>query len=966
MPKQQLIVSRFEGGLNTHADPRDIADNEFSALNSLSVSSFGLIKAAGKMASTAQPFMFDVLDFGLEFIYTAPGNGFYSYSSDFDIEDGGNTLGDSIKYSPTKMLIYMDGYQGHIYRKSDIYNTDDNGWIFASAYTGGRLNFWDIYLFFDEDDTSGDEFTLNTYQLYGKYKWDFRSPEGKLRAAQTNWDIYHFPPAVFGAMSTKAYGHEDADGNVNTNAFAYLPSDFRIHASSCEFAPFYKGGVTQTSSEALSTETTSPHANLVMHNVTIDGDNADLTGGSGNMENRNLTFFTEDGGSELYSKAPWGIGLQFSERLAGAEDSYTGQNGSGSWQPTTLVKYKFWATVIYEGNQESQPVAFKMFGSQTDGDDNGLEETDEIQFLSTFANTHSAGTVGNNMSVHFKPVVRLADDNQNYAFGSMMGPLCQTTNSINTSNSFTTGGERIIGSRIYWSESTDAHNNLWLMFDMDWQKGCRPFGAGEFTTSQSTWHAWDKVADSDPSRYHLEPDDFVDNRFYDPPRFETYQSINGYRHDSKLNAKWKTSVVANGRTYIGNIKRQEKTFFERYHKTDGDRGQFNNWHKLEADAAHGNGTVTSFRQRDPEFPDRMCKSPVGKHDIFPEENDIELFGANDDGDEIIKLEAFADRLLVFKVNSLYILNISRDTEVLEGSYKHFGLDGKEQCQSITTDVGVAWMNSSGVYYYDGQNIQSLTDNKIDNLWTGVSYSGTGFWKSSSGDIPSIGYDAKSKKIICAKNINDDLDDTISGTDDILTYDMKTKSWALHSQAMTTYRKKTNFVTFEDEMLYLEKSTMNPEISTAFSDISGYADRSYTSTDSPINKWKDAPSANSNINLLTKDIDFGAPAVRKKVYKVYISYKGNATGVTINYGTNGDNDTHTGQFYTTNADGSSTSSSATNIPLLNVGTDDWIRAELKPSASINNIYSFQLKIDGTSQDDFEINDMTIVYRMKSIK
>ena len=62
MPKQQLIVSRFEGGLNTHADPRDIADNEFTALNSLSVSSFGLIKAAGKMASTAQPFMFDVLD----------------------------------------------------------------------------------------------------------------------------------------------------------------------------------------------------------------------------------------------------------------------------------------------------------------------------------------------------------------------------------------------------------------------------------------------------------------------------------------------------------------------------------------------------------------------------------------------------------------------------------------------------------------------------------------------------------------------------------------------------------------------------------------------------------------------------------------------------------------------------------------------------------------------------------------
>ena len=212
----------------------------------------------------------------------------------------------------------------------------------------------------------------------------------------------------------------------------------------------YKGGVTQTAAEALSTETASPHANLVMHNVIIDGDNADLTGGSGNMETRNLTFF-DIGGSEVYSQAPWGIGLQFSERLAGAEDSYTGQNGSGSWQPTTLVKYKFWSTVIYEGNQESQPVSFKMFGSQTDGDDNGLEETDEIQFLSAFGNTHSAGTVGNNMSVHFKPVIRLADENQNYVFGSMLGPLCQTTNTISTDRNVGSHGERIIGSRIYLS-----------------------------------------------------------------------------------------------------------------------------------------------------------------------------------------------------------------------------------------------------------------------------------------------------------------------------------------------------------------------------------------------------------------------------------------------------------------------------------------------------------------------------------
>ena len=53
-------------------------------------------------------------------------------------------------------------------------------------------------------------------------------------------------------------------------------------------------------------------------------------------------------------------------------------------------------------------------------------------------------------------------------------------------------------------------------------------------------------------------------------------------------------------------------------------------------------------------------------------------------------------------------------------------------------------------------------------------------------------------------------------------------------------------------------------------------------------------------------------------------------------------------------------------LLDVGTDDWVSAELKPVSSINNVYSFQLIFGGTAPADFEINDISIIYRMKSIK
>ena len=44
------------------------------------------------------------------------------------------------------------------------------------------------------------------------------------------------------------------------------------------------------------------------------------------------------------------------------------------------------------------------------------------------------------------------------------------------------------------------------------------------------------------------------------------------------------------------------------------------------------------------------------------------------------------------------------------------------------------------------------------------------------------------------------------------------------------------------------------------------------------------------------------------------------------------------------------------------------AELKPSSSINNIYSFQLGFTSLAPppSDFEINDITVIYRAKRVK
>ena len=131
------------------------------------------------------------------------------------------------------------------------------------------------------------------------------------------------------------------------------------------------------------------------------------------------------------------------------------------------------------------------------------------------------------------------------------------------------------------------------------------------------------------------------------------------------------------------------------------------------------------------------------------------------------------------------------------------------------------------------------------------------------------------------------------------------------------------------------------------------------------KWQDSSVAQT-INLKTKDFDFGSPGISKKIYKAYVSYKGNGTGVTIAYATNGDTDT-TAPFYRITADGSSDSDNITDTtPLLDVGTDDWVPAELKPVSSINNVRSFQLQFSGTAAADFEINDISVVFRSKAIK
>ena len=362
----------------------------------------------------------------------------------------------------------------------------------------------------------------------------------------------------------------------------------------------------------------------------------------------------------------------------------------------------------------------------------------------------------------------------------------------------------------------------------------------------------------------------------------------------RVELKYKHAVVVNRTLYVGNVQ----VFARR-------RGSI----KVEGDS--------------------MYKSVVNEFDTFPSYNKIEA--AVNDGEEITGLVEFADKILQFKQNTLYVINVSRQIEVLESTHRHKGVNNPAAI--CKTDYGIAWANHHGCYLYDGRKVVDLLEKggirRIrESTWSTFLSAGT--YK------PMVGYFPQKRQIFVVDSRG------AGGAGACYIYDMVTASWIRGFDATFADAVKSNFI----------------------NDWNG--DLVHITAASP-KEWSDASAITANINFKTKDIDFGHPSVRKKIYKVYVSYKGDGDSVTIAYSTNGDTDTVSTSFYITNADGSSTGAGATNTPLLDDNdTTEWINAELKPATSINNVYSFQLHFGGTAGSDFEINDISIVYRIKSVK
>ena len=445
---------------------------------------------------------------------------------------------------------------------------------------------------------------------------------------------------------------------------------------------------------------------------------------------------------------------------------------------------------------------------------------------------------------------------------------------------------RVKGFHIYMRES--GRNDWFLQWEVDIEKGIRPFKTGDFSAwvsgSVGTTQA------NCESSYLL-----------DPRQIENYEVMTS-RDQSYSNASldtlgncWRSALIANRRAWIAGPTMQDES---------------------------GN-TVTKG--------DTMVKSNVNQFDSFTLDNRVDV--AIRDGEDIVAIAEFGDRILQFKQQTLYIINISQDFEFLEATFKNRGIvNHNAQCR---TDYGIAWVNESGCFLYDGKRVNNLLEqNNIDVIDIST-------WTDFVNKNTVIGFAPKHKQLVILQSSI--VSTNTNSNNDVFVYDLVIGAWTRGYNKWTN-KNKTNFLTDWEDGLIIGHNPVGQ--------IKGWGSNSFETV----------------YELVTKDIDFGKPAIRKKFYKVYITYKCSVetTNVRVQYYVNGSTTAY-------NFKPIENATLDSGESRLDGNKSDWTTAVLRPSSSSesNNIYSIKIRLYNASPGltvpkEFQINDISLIHRRKPVK
>jgi len=904
MPKKSYKLIRFDGGLNVNSSDKDLAENQLAECTNVSVDKVGQVYALGQINSgltvalaTETPAI------------TAGGYGFYIIHTDknnFGVNP--NTASGAAVNASEKYYI-IESASGVIIEEAtdgDTLLTASIPAILYAYFHNGALRIFDADL---EQSTVAQWRGFIPGQLYGNNETGvsiarqghiYNSGGGDSGIDQ--W--YTKPQAIEGCFPTITLPGT-LDMQVCNNAIMWQRK-------------LFEGGLNTflTAGEPWAGPGFANEKSAIIAGTTPPGD-----------------VVTESGMS-------WGFSLGYHEYA----------DETGGWMPTGIEQYQFYVSTVYDGIQESLPQLMRMYpsGPQFSGTlsqfpsnpTNTYESENPVRALkfgngiltdTTTGNENDTwGSISNNgqrVKMLFDPSIKMhgLQHPAGVATGwDDAGDTIQTRLTADTAgynfgatgvNDIIGGNPRITGIKVYWSSDEDGFVDLWQLFEWDFVKGVKAVGSDssggaynrvDYTHLGPNGYLWNTTAPSTakyvwppgtvngpvyPYQYthtHGRPSSGATKAygldFHSPPRFLRYDAINGHSRDDiiKLDS-FKTSAFAAGSIYAGNVK------------IDG--------------VSYG---------------DRMVKSGFSLYgptpDKFPvKANNVDI--AVQDGDDIVKLMAFGDRLFQFKRHTLYIYNVSGGQEFVERKYDYKGIPNAGA--ACVTDFGIAWANMNGVYLHNGQKIEHLLEPKGMRVIDSVT------WKAFADTNPGslrIGFNPLKRQLIVRSGI--------TATNSAYIYDMATASWTLKSDGIQTDADSLCPMvtdTVDGQLVMIDEGA---KIVYAFAEADG----------------------NQDIGFTTKEIDFGEPSVKKTISKVFVTYKKGHAATAMNYLTDGDKDW---------------AGSAKNFDessVLDHTADTFVTESFSPatSAQAKNIYSIQIRISGTMDKDFVLNDITIVYKMKSIK
>jgi hypothetical protein len=958
MPKQILKIDQFHGGLNSNSDPRDIADNEFSAATDVMVDELGKIRTLGGTSAH---------DSSANVAAINAGYGLFQFSHD---RTGG--AGDGVATIDTLSMSYSDhtpgeylnvaltggtgnGVQatvvvagnGRILVMPTITNAGVGGYVVNDTLTipssvvggGGNetvdvatlefgLETGDDYLAMaDTDGAANIDIYSSALDAWGTAKIDLGSTTGMKPCFYVVDGALRVSDGNFGSSNeNRWYGYIDRtlfSGSETYSIDEWVSQEQRITSPQASYF-----------SEAISSAGIS-----YPHNQTVSSINADSSYSADSVLISTLTAgnvckfeVTLRAISDTYPltmsfrvdvKAGDGDGSGYVGNTETVEQTGTAGPLGYSYHTATLyfttteidisdatngVRVTLENEVITSGSGSVEISSIKFYDGTTSGSGH-TSLTDENAVIEFAFDTVTGADSwdDNDWEVGFNFVY---DENQesliilatrdggaspDYLDDADSGEAPDIKLNIQYS---TLWNKRISGANLYLRKaetaSTTSERHWYHQIFYNFVDGVAIIsGTGkEFNIGYDAGFDEHSVT--------------VDREFLLQPNIvETFQIRNGYGGDEKsIISKYKTAVVTNRSAYIGGLQIQKE-----------------------------DGTVEVKG-------DTMIKSPVNKFDVFPLDRIIEVTVR--DGDEIIKLEEYADRILQFKKKKMHLINVSQEIEFLEDTFLYKGVS--HPSATCKTDFGIAWVNENGVYLYDGQRVSNLFEKGgmqmiKESEWTNfltVDKDGTG------GSLtPMIGYLPKKRQLI----VYDDISNTSNGYPQMYLYDMVTQSW-INGSSDATNRvidiKKTNFVT----------------------DWNG--DLVYAHTNGTVVKWDDASDATdgSQLNILTKDIDFGQPGIRKKIHRVHVTYRSTGdSGVRVQFGVDGSSS----QAYNF-----SYSSPSTNFGsgTLDDSSGEWQVAELVPDTPSESTDKKSIRLqfwdNAAVPADFAINDISIVYRLKSLR